>query len=149
MNHKNIKFGNSNSLKDSNLPLNTNATNVSLKGQSQSQFSKQLVMATSSGSNSAPNVLKQRNMGIYLVLLSIPILFILLYELYRRLEGKSFKRIRQGERRENDKVRYYSEAEKYTNERQSWSYKLFGKDWFLDGFTSKTMCNQKKEDKEK
>lgn len=87
----------------------------------------------------APPELRRRYRGIYLILVSVPIILVLLYELYRRLEGKSVKRVRKGEILEGDDIRLYSETEKWAQEKDSWSYKLFGKDWFLDGFTSKTM----------
>lgn len=90
----------------------------------------------------APPELRRRYRGIYLILVSVPILLVLLYELYRRLEGKSVKRVRKGELLEGDDVRLYSEKEKWAQEKDSWSYKLFGKDWFLDGFTSKTMKDE-------
>lgn len=65
-----------------------------------------------------------------------------LIEIYKRLEGKLVKKVRQGELLEGQEVRPYSEDEKWQNERNSLMYKLFGKDWFLEGFTLKTMKDE-------
>lgn len=87
---------------------------------------------------------------MYMVLFLIPLIFISSYEMYRRLEGKSTKKVQEGEMLDGQQVRKYSEEEKWQTEKNSFMYKLFGRDFFLDGFTSKTMKEEKgKEEKGK
>lgn len=74
-----------------------------------------------------------------MVLFSVPVLLLSSYELFRRLEGKSTKKVQQGELLQGNEVRKFDEQEKWKVERESWMYKIFGKDFFLDGFTSKTL----------
>ncbi|KAK7680988.1 hypothetical protein QCA50_015824 [Cerrena zonata] len=67
----------------------------------------------------------------------------------RRLEGKSTRKVQEGEILENGDVRKFDEAEKWSTEKNSILYKIFGRDFFLDGFTSKTMGNATDNDKDK
>lgn len=90
----------------------------------------------------APPEVRTRYRGIFLVLCLIPMIIFPLIEIYKRLEGKLVKKVRQGELLEGQEVRPYSEDEKWQNERNSLMYKLFGKDWFLEGFTLKTMKDE-------
>jgi hypothetical protein len=92
---------------------------------------------------SAPRAIKTRYYGMYAVLFSIPVIFVSSLEMYRRLEGTSSKKMQEGEILEDRLVRKFDEAEKWLVERQSLMYRLFGKDFFLDGFTSKTMEGDK------
>lgn len=87
----------------------------------------------------APAAVKQRYRGIFLVLVSIPVLFAPAMELYRRMEGKSTKKVQEGEVLEGQQFRKFDEAEKWQTEKDSLFYKIFGRDFYLDGFTSKTM----------
>ncbi|KAL6450910.1 hypothetical protein SBY92_001158 [Candida maltosa Xu316] len=103
-----------------------------------SPFVEELVLTGRPNWKKAPPQLKQRYRGIFLVLLSIPIIGMSSFEIIRRLEGKSTKRVRQGERLPDGTNRNYSEEEKIKVEQESVMYKIFGKDFFLDGFTSKT-----------
>lgn len=119
-------------------PLTTDSSKPA-KARTQSEFVKGLIATGSPTWSKAPDAVRTRYRSIFLILFSVPLILALLYELYRRLEGKSVKRVRQGELLDDAKIRYFSEPEKWANERESWSYKLFGKDWFLDGFTSRTM----------
>lgn len=103
-------------------------------------FLKGLVETGKPNWKTAPKEIKTRYRGIYLVLFSIPILFIPGYELYRRVSGKSTKKVQEGEFLGGDKgIRKFSEEEKWEVERNSWMYKIFGRDFFLDGFTKKSM----------
>lgn len=105
----------------------------------ESPFVQELVLTGRPNWEKAPPQLKQRYKGIFLVLLSVPIIFITSFEMYQRLEGQSTKKIQQGEKLPNGVNRDFDEAEKYKVEKDSVMYKLFGRDFFLDGFTSKTM----------
>ncbi|CAH2355551.1 hypothetical protein CLIB1423_28S00826 [[Candida] railenensis] len=93
----------------------------------------------------APKEIKVRYYGMYAILFSIPILAISTYEMYRRLEGKSTKKVQEGEILEDKTVRKFDEVEKWEVEKKSLMYRLFGRDFFLDGFTSKTMKKEGKE----
>lgn len=115
------------------------------KEEARSDFIKELVQTGKANWKIAPSDLKRRYNGIYMILLAIPVVLVTSVELYRRLEGKSTKKIQQGEILDNGEVRKFDELEKYKVEKQSWSYRLFGKDFFLDGFTSKTMKDESKE----
>ena len=105
----------------------------------ESPFVQELVLTGRPNWEKAPPQLKQRYKGIFLVLLSVPIIFITSFEMYQRLEGQSTKKIQQGEKLPNGVNRDFDEVEKYKVEKESVMYKLFGKDFFLDRFTSKTM----------
>lgn len=91
----------------------------------------------------APKEIKTRYYGMYAVLFSIPIIIISSYEMYRRLEGKSTKKVQQGEILEDRTIRKFDEAEKWKVEKESIMYRIFGRDFFLDGFTSRTMKESK------
>lgn len=105
----------------------------------QSEFIKELVETGKANWKKAPSAVKKRYNGIFLILVSIPILFMSTSEMIRRLEGRSTKKVRQGELLENNEIRKYDEVEKWQVEKNSLMYRIFGKDFFLDGFTSKTM----------
>ncbi|CCG23015.1 hypothetical protein CORT_0D01670 [Candida orthopsilosis Co 90-125] len=105
----------------------------------ESPFVQELVLTGRPNWDKAPPQLKQRYKGIFLVLLSVPVIFITSFEMYQRLEGQSTKKIQQGEKLPNGGNRDFDEIEKYKVEKESVMYKLFGRDFFLDGFTSKTM----------
>ncbi|ODV77846.1 uncharacterized protein CANTADRAFT_26870 [Suhomyces tanzawaensis NRRL Y-17324] len=107
-----------------------------------SEFIQELVETGKANWKKAPAAVKTRYRGIYLILFSIPFIVIPSIEMYRRLEGKSTKKIQQGELLEGQTVRKYDESEKWKVEKESWMYKLFGRDFFLDGFTSKTMTKE-------
>lgn len=104
-----------------------------------SEFIKELVETGRANWKIAPKAIKTRYYGVYMVLFSIPILLLPSYEIYRRLEGKSTKKVQQGEILEGHEVRKFGEEEKWNTEKDSFMYKLFGRDFFLDGFTSKTI----------
>lgn len=104
-----------------------------------SQFIQQLADTGKANWKIAPKAIKTRYYGIYMVLFSIPVLLLSSYELFRRLEGKSTKKVQQGELLEGNEVRKFSEQEKWKVERESLMYRIFGRDFFLDGFTSKTL----------
>lgn len=87
----------------------------------------------------APAELRKRYRGIFLILVSIPIIFVPALELWRRMEGKSTRKVQQGEVVEGKTVRKFDEAEKWQREKDSVLYKLFGRDFYLDGFTTRTM----------
>ena len=112
-----------------------------------SPFVEELVLTGRPNWKKAPQQIKQRYKGIYLILLSIPIIGITTFEIIQRLEGRSTKKIQQGERLPNGINRDFDEQEKIKVEKESIMYKIFGKDFFLDGFTSKTIKNnsEKKE----
>lgn len=59
------------------------------------------------------------------------------------MSGQSTKKVQQGEILEDKTIRYFDEEEKWNVERSSWLYKIFGRDPYLDGFTSKTMKDDK------
>lgn len=111
-----------------------------------SEFIKELVETGRANWSKAPKAVKQRYNGIFLILFSIPIIAFSTFEMVRRLEGRSTKKIRQGEVLDNNDIRKYGEVEKWQVERDSIMYKIFGKDFFLDGFTSKTMKDEKDKD---
>lgn len=118
----------------------------SVKKTENSEFIKELVETGKANWKKAPPEVKKRYNGIFLILFSIPILFMSTSEMIRRLEGTSTKKIRQGELLENQEIRKYDEVEKWQVEKNSLMYRIFGRDFFLDGFTSKTMKsdNEKK-----
>ncbi|KAK6455393.1 uncharacterized protein RJT20DRAFT_46699 [Scheffersomyces xylosifermentans] len=121
-------------------PITTSANSQKPKPKPKdSEFIQELVETGKANWKKAPKAVKTRYYGIWMVLVSIPLIAIPSLEMYRRLEGKSTKKVRQGEVLEGNEVRKYDEAEKWRVERESWTYKLFGRDFFLQGFTSKTM----------
>lgn len=97
----------------------------------------------------APKAIRTRYTGIYLILVSIPIITLSSYELYRRLEGKSTKKVQEGELVDGKEVRKFDEIEKWQVEKNSLMYRLFGKDFFLDGFTSKTINKNSTDEQDK
>lgn len=103
-----------------------------------SPFVEELVQTGRPNWKKAPPQIKQRYKGIYLVLLSIPVLGVTSFEMYRRLEGRSAKRIQQGERLPNGMNRDFDEEEKIKVEQNSLMYRIFGRDFFTEGFTSQT-----------
>lgn len=103
------------------------------------EFFTELVETGKPNWKKAPTAVKRRYNGIFLILFSIPILLLPGWELYRRINGKSTKKVQEGEVLEGKKVRKFDEAEKWQVEKNSIMYKIFGRDFFLDGFTSKTM----------
>ncbi|EAZ63177.1 predicted protein [Scheffersomyces stipitis CBS 6054] len=105
----------------------------------QSEFITELVETGKANWKKAPQAVRTRYYGVFMILLSVPLIIIPSLEMYRRLEGTSTKKVRQGELLEGNEVRKYDEAEKWKVEKESWTYKIFGKDFFLQGFTSKTM----------
>lgn len=115
----------------------------------ESQFVKELVETGKPNWKLAPKEVKSRYYGIYMILLGLPIFLVLSTVLYRRLEGKSTRKVQEGEILENGDVRKFDEAEKWSTEKNSILYKIFGRDFFLDGFTSKTMGNATDNDKDK
>lgn len=112
----------------------------------QDEFFTELVETGRANWKKAPKAVKTRYNGIFMILFSIPILIIPGWELYRRMEGKSTKKVQQGELLENKQVRRFDEAEKWQVERDSLMYKIFGRDFYLDGFTSKTMKSEEKKE---
>lgn len=103
------------------------------------EFFTQLVETGKPNWKLAPSAVKTRYNGIFLVLFSIPFILLPGWEMYRRLGGKSTKKVQQGEIVEGKQVRKFDETEKWQVEKESFMYKIFGRDFFLDGFTSKTM----------
>ena len=104
-----------------------------------SEFILELVQTGKANWKKAPAAVRNRYYGIYMILFSIPILLLPSYEIWRRLEGKSTKQVQKGEILEGQQVRPFDEREKWEKEKNSFMYKIFGRDFFLDGFTSKTM----------
>lgn len=113
----------------------------------QSEFFAELVETGKPNWKKAPKAVKTRYNGIFLVLFSIPFILLPGWELYRRLGGKSTKKVQEGEILEGHQVRKFDEVEKWNVEKESWMYKIFGKDFFLDGFTSRTMRLDEKNSK--
>lgn len=108
-------------------------------------FLRGLVETGKADWKAAPKEIKTRYKGIYYVLFSIPILLIPGYELYRRVSGTSTKKVQEGEYLGSEGgIRKFSEEEKWEVERNSLMYKIFGRDFFLDGFTSKSMDDESK-----
>lgn len=87
----------------------------------------------------APREVKSQYRGIFLILFSIPIILIPGWEIYKRLSGRSTKKVQEGELGDDYSIRRFDEHEKWKTERDSFLYKIFGKDFYLDGFTAKTM----------
>lgn len=114
----------------------------------ESDFIKELRETGRANWKKAPKEVKTRYRGIYLIMFSIPLIVIPSYELWRRLTGRSVKKIQQGELLEGQQIRHFDEDEKWEVEKNSILYKIFGHDFFQDGFTSKTMKkhNWKKDD---
>ncbi|CAN3365872.1 hypothetical protein DICA3_E27446 [Diutina catenulata] len=104
-----------------------------------SRFLQELVETGRANWKIAPAEVKTRYRGIFLVLCSIPLLIFPSIEVIRRLEGKSVKKVRKGELLEGNQVRPYGEAEKWEVEKDSLMYKIFGRDFFLEGFTAREL----------
>lgn len=115
------------------------------KPKPRSEFAQELVESGKVNWKKAPKALKTRYYGVYMILFSIPMLLIPSYEIYRRLEGKSTKKVQQGEILEDREIRKFDENEKWQREKNSLMYRVFGRDFFLDGFTSKTLDAGRKE----
>ncbi|CAG86822.2 DEHA2D04994p [Debaryomyces hansenii CBS767] len=113
-----------------------------------SEFIQELVETGRANWKKAPKAVKTRYYGIYMIMFSIPVILIPSYEIYRRLEGKSTKRVQEGELLEGNEVRKFDEVEKWQVEKNSLMYKIFGRDFFLDGFTSRTMNPEKNNEKD-
>lgn len=146
------KFSNSSFHKEgrkSRITSTSTVTTTSGSESKDSEFVKELVETGKANWKKAPKAVKTRYYGIYMILFSIPFILIPSIEMYRRLEGKSTKKVRQGELLEGNEVRKYDEVEKWQVEKDSLMYKIFGRDWFLDGFTSKTMKGQQNSDDKK
>ena len=111
-------------------------------------FVEELVETGRPNWKKAPKSVRNRYYGIYMVLLSIPVILVPSIELYRRLEGNSTKKVQEGEL-QGKEVRKFGEKEKWERERNSFMYKVFGKDFFLEGSTSKTMRESSDKDKPK
>lgn len=121
-------------------PFNaTGKPSTTSKKTDDGEFMKELVDSGRANWKKAPQAVRQRYRGIYLIMFSIPILTLTTFEMMKRLEGKSTKKVQQGEILDNREVRKFDEVEKWKVEKNSFMYKLFGRDFFLDGFTSKTM----------
>ncbi|EGW32601.1 uncharacterized protein SPAPADRAFT_51142 [Spathaspora passalidarum NRRL Y-27907] len=73
------------------------------------------------------------------ILIGIPVLFICSYVLVRRLNGESTKQMQKGEIAEDGTLIYWDENKIMEVERNTWSYKLFGPDYFQEGRTSRTI----------
>lgn len=112
-----------------------------------SEFIQELVETGRANWKKAPKAVKTRYYGIYMIMFSIPVILIPSYEIYRRLEGKSTKKVQEGELLDGNEVRKFDEVEKWQVEKNSLMYKIFGRDFFLDGFTSKTMNPEKGNEK--
>lgn len=144
------KEGRKVSLRTNPKPEPTSNIQRLIQQHAKSDFVKELAETGRANWKKAPKELKGRYYGMYMVLFLIPLIFISSYEMYRRLEGKSTKKVQEGEMLDGQQVRKYSEEEKWQTEKNSFMYKLFGRDFFLDGFTSKTMKEEKgKEEKGK
>ncbi|KAM9910972.1 hypothetical protein OXX69_003964 [Metschnikowia pulcherrima] len=57
----------------------------------------------------------------------------------KRPPARSTKKVQEGELGDDYSIRRFDEHEKWKTERDSFLYKIFGKDFYLDGFTAKTM----------
>lgn len=133
---------------NNNNKTNTSKGNTTPKVKTKSSpFVEELVQTGRPNWQKAPPQIKQRYKGIYLILLSLPVLGVTSFEMYRRLEGKSTKKIQQGERLPHGGNRDFDEQEKINVEQNSLMYKIFGRDFFTDGFTSQTrkQTSEKKE----
>lgn len=113
-----------------------------------SEFIQELVETGRANWKKAPKAVKTRYYGIYMIMFSIPVILIPSFEIYRRLEGKSTKKVQEGELLEGNEVRKFDEVEKWQVEKNSLMYKIFGRDFFLDGFTSRTMNPEKNNEKD-
>jgi hypothetical protein len=145
------KFSNSSFHKEGR-PVAVTASAKTTKSASKpqdSEFVQELVQTGKVNWKKAPKQVKTRYYGIYLILFSIPFIVIPSIEMYRRLDGKSTKKVREGELLPGKQIRKFDEQEKWEVEKNSLMYKLFGRDWFLDGFTSKTMGSKSDSDDQK
>lgn len=91
----------------------------------------------------APKEVRTRYRGIFLILFSIPFILLPGWEMGKRVTGHSTKKVQEGEILENGVVRKFDEAEKWKTEKESLMYKIFGKDFYLDGFTKDSMTEEK------
>lgn len=135
---KNSKFANS-SLHSEGRQKTQAATKSAEPKTKQDPFFTELVETGRPNWKKAPAAVKKRYNGLFMILVSIPILLLPGWELYRRLSGKSTKKVRKGEIIEGHEVRDFDEAEKWQREKNSIMYKIFGRDFFLEGFTKNTM----------
>ncbi|GEQ69935.1 hypothetical protein JCM33374_g3611 [Metschnikowia sp. JCM 33374] len=110
-----------------------------LKDAKKSAFFDELAETGRPDWKKAPREVKSQYRGIFLILFSIPIILIPGWEIYRRLSGRSTKKVQEGELGDDNSIRKFDEQEKWKTERDSFLYKIFGKDFYLDGFTAKTM----------
>lgn len=133
------KFASSNFHKEGRKVPDATAEQPKPQNRPTNEFFTELVETGKPNWKKAPAAVKTRYNGIFLVLFSIPFILLPGWELYRRLGGKSTKKVQQGEIVEGKQVRKFDEVEKWTVEKESLMYKLFGRDFFLEGFTSKTM----------
>lgn len=104
------------------------------------QFYEELAETGRPNWKKAPKEVRTRYRGVFMILFSIPIMLVPGWEIYRRVSGKSTKKVQQGEILEGQTVRRFSEEEKWRTEKDSMMYKIFGKDLFLDGFTKNSMA---------
>lgn len=142
------KFANSSFHKEGR-PANVEAERPRKPVTPRDEFFTELVKTGRPNWKKAPSAVKQRYNGIFLILFSIPIMTLSGWELYRRMEGKSTKKVQEGEIIHGKEVRKFDEAEKWQKEKDSILYKIFGRDFFLDGFTSKTMKPELNKENEK
>lgn len=136
------KFATSNFHKEGRKIPDPNVTETKPINRPTDEFFTELVETGKPNWKKAPSAVKKRYNGIFLVLFSIPFILLPGWELYRRLGGKSTKKVQQGEIVEGKQVRKFDEVEKWNVEKDSIMYKLFGRDFFLEGFTSKTMRSE-------
>ncbi|OBA18955.1 hypothetical protein METBIDRAFT_28566, partial [Metschnikowia bicuspidata var. bicuspidata NRRL YB-4993] len=104
-----------------------------------SAFFEEMVETGRPNWKKAPPEVKARSRGVFLILLSIPVILVPGWEIYRRLSGRSTKKVQVGELGDDKSIRKFDEIEKWETERDSILYKIFGRDFYLDGFTAKTM----------
>ncbi|RLV94755.1 hypothetical protein JA1_001544 [Spathaspora sp. JA1] len=83
--------------------------------------------------------MKSKYRGFQMILIGIPIAFVASYEIFRRFEGLSVRRLQKGEIGEDGSIDYWDEDKILEVERNSWTYKLFGPDFFQEGLTSRTL----------
>ncbi|QEL63401.1 hypothetical protein CJJ09_005602 [Candidozyma auris] len=88
------------------------------------EFFSELVKTGRPNWKKAPSAVKQRYNGIFMILFSIPIMALSGWELYRRMEGKSTKKVQEGEIIQGKEVRKFDEAEKWQREKDSLLFKI-------------------------
>lgn len=141
------KFSNSSFHKEGKSPLQPTPVTATKPKPPQDEFFAELVETGRPNWKKAPKAVKTRYNGIFMILFSIPIMLLPGWELYRRIEGKSTKKVQEGEILEGKQVRRFGETEKWQVEKDSLMYKIFGRDFYLDGFTSKTMKPEETKEK--